>query len=340
MAPLPQSLRFLTAKRAKGDSSARESLALDRCETFAQGYVIQISRLPYLSNNKAHFDLTPDGVVIVSQTCDVVRRERSTVIVAPLVGLEGQARQDAVLGKRLRYVHVPHFRGGMFADLDRLHSLHKSELLVPSVETGIAASDLKAQRDFARRVGRRFSRFPFPDLIQPWIRPLQELAQSASNKNSGPRLALFRAISEIRIASPDWSSEAADLSVHLILPQGELPELDEFETEPISGELSRFLAGKRDISAIADRLFPETRERPEGADRDRLWREIARQFCALIEATGSNAKHSTAVRAAVRSVEVEVVSEYEYRLSQYNHSESLDLDHLSAPTPRNPNTRA
>ena len=37
-------------------------------------------------------------------------------------------------------------------------------------------------RRFGQAVGRKFNRFPFPDHVVDWLRPLEEIAQSKSQR--------------------------------------------------------------------------------------------------------------------------------------------------------------
>lgn len=122
----------------------------------------------------------PDGVVIVSQTCDVVQSNRSAVQVARLVHLEGSTAVEARDGRRPRYVHVPARGQTAFADLEVIGTMTKVSLAGQERTPGVDADG--DVRRFGQAVGRKFNRFPFPDHVVDWLRPLEEIAQSKSQR--------------------------------------------------------------------------------------------------------------------------------------------------------------
>jgi hypothetical protein len=130
-----------------------------------------VTSLPVLEPNGAiRQHPAPNGVVILSQTCDVVLPDRLTVVAAPLVRLSGDVLRQAVKGGRPRYVAVPAAGADTFADLDIIGTLDKNILARTPVTDGVGAADVDIRR-FGQRIARRFGRFAFPNEVVPWLTP-------------------------------------------------------------------------------------------------------------------------------------------------------------------------
>lgn len=148
-----------------------------------------------------------EGVVLITQTCDIVRdcRTRPFVIVAPLVTLKNPAASEALRGMRPRFVNVPALGPFVFADLDHLVTVEKS-VLARLPRTPGTTSDEEIRR-FGLQVGRKMSRFAFPDDLAVALRGLVARIRNKHAKDSAEGRALA-ALEEIRItATPDWSGD-------------------------------------------------------------------------------------------------------------------------------------
>ena len=153
----------------------------------------------------------PEMMVVVTQTCDVVRScaDRPFVQLSPLIHLEGDAAGQARRGMRPRYAAVPAIGEGAFADLDRIVTLEKSLLAGASRRPG--CNNDGERRRFAASIGRKFGRIAFPDDLELTVRGLTSRIQSKHQKNSPEGLALA-ALEEIRVtASPSWDSDRIDV---------------------------------------------------------------------------------------------------------------------------------
>ena len=153
------------------------------------------------------------GVVMLSQTCDVVRgcRERPFVEVCPLIRM---GEQDVEAVRRLKrpafaYVSVT-AAGCLVADLDRTMTVEKA-LVAGWTRTPGWETDAEL-RDFAVALARKRSRFAFPDEFVSAAQPLQRHLVDKHDKKTGEG-AHLRALREIRVrAAPSWDGDPVRLS--------------------------------------------------------------------------------------------------------------------------------
>jgi hypothetical protein len=280
----------------------------------------------------------PHGVVLISQTCDIVQANRFTVQVAPLVYLPEQKAAESRDGKRPRYINVPNFGEQAFADLSAVATLDKEELFGIRHEHGISGDT--AIRDFGRRVARRFGRFAFPDEVGFWLRPLEGIVQKKHNRDSAEGHAL-RQVCQLRIeclagwtAGPPYS-----LTLCVIPYSGVLPSLmvgksedEEFDI-PLSPKVRQWLYGDNMTpKASADKIAREI-QKSEASPEDTHWLWLALSQTWAQKCTPAARDRTPEIMGAVEMIDSDVVSEDAYPLSRYRQSEELDLDHLSGPSP-------
>jgi hypothetical protein len=261
---------------------------------------------------------TPHGVVLLSQTCDAVRAEM--VQVAPVVHLSGDEASAAASGRRPRYAPLPGLGTHVFAELQSVATIAKALLREEDRLPGVP--ELKATRSFAMAVGRRFSRFAFPDDVASWFEPLQRLARDKAPRPQSPEGRIFADVRQIRVRSDSgWLSAPYILTISFLLDQGVLPFGTGEELPDLPAELEDWLPGKA-ASSIAQRLLDDGRSN----DAYHLWG-------ALVAAWVDRCAHARDPNTTcVSSYTAEVVGLDEYTLAAYYDSESLDLDHLSGPT--------
>jgi hypothetical protein len=319
--------------------------AASACRQRQQGDVVRVTSLPVLepSGNIRHHS-APDGVVILSQTCDVVLPDRLTIVAAPLVRLSGDVLKQATRGGRPRYVAVPAAGADAFADLDIIGTLDKSILADTPVITGVGAADADIRR-FGQRVARRFGRFPFPDEVVPWLTPLTDVVTGKYGKVTGEALALEQVV-ELRVeATGGWAAPPYALTLVTIVRAGTLPELEEKDQIDLPSSLQRWLREpngrlRRASGEIANRLFAHeldtsgTSPVATPAERYHLWLALADAWAARCIPRGRD-KDDPAVTEAVAGGEIvaDILSDDEYSLARYRRSERLDVEHLSPPPP-------
>ena len=153
------------------------------------------------------------GVVMLSQTCDVVRacQARPFVEVAPLIEVAEQEAEDIRRLKRPAFAYVPATAvDRLVADLDRTMTVEKA-LVANWTRTPGWDTDSEL-RDFALALSRKRSRFAFPDDFVVAAGTLQKHFLGKHNKQTREGSHL-RALREIRVcAAPSWDSDVVHLS--------------------------------------------------------------------------------------------------------------------------------
>lgn len=167
-----------------------------------------------------------DGLVVVSQTCDIVRglSDRPFVQVAPLVRTD---ETDLVLIRarmRPRFAYLPALAGEcLIADLDRVFTVEKTLLArwnrVPSCE------DEGQRRSFSETIRRYYNRPALPDSfvqgvrgLEAWFREKHDRVPDPPKKGPTPFHpgACLRALEMVLIrANPSW--EASSFHVDFLL---------------------------------------------------------------------------------------------------------------------------
>jgi hypothetical protein len=164
-------------------------------------------------SNVAYVTSEVEGLVVVSQTCDVVRgcSTRPHVELAHLVRLVEPAASEARRGGRPRFVPVPGAGVDAFADLDIIVTAEKSLLAKLNRVHGLPTD--ADQRRFGRGVARVYSRFAFPDDLGLSLKRLVERVRDRHDRASQEGRALA-ALEEIRVAgTPSWSASEVDVFV-------------------------------------------------------------------------------------------------------------------------------
>ncbi len=152
-----------------------------------------------------------DALVVISQTCDIVRdcSSRPHVELARLIRLEEPISSEARRGSRPRYVPVPGAGADAFADLGLVMTAEKSVLARCGRIEGLPTD--ADQRRFGRSVGRVYSRFAFPDDLTDALSGLVARVRDKHARDSQEGRAL-EALEEIRVTgTPSWSATEVDV---------------------------------------------------------------------------------------------------------------------------------
>jgi hypothetical protein len=153
------------------------------------------------------------GLVVVSQTCDVVRscEERPYVEVCPLVEVEEPRLREIERGRRPAYAFLPLLAGSrLVVDLDRVMTVEKP-LVATWTRTPGWTTDTEA-RAFAFALARKRVRFAFPDDFTALAKKLQNRLVEKHDKHSAEGRAL-RALREIRVhAGPSWDANQVTIT--------------------------------------------------------------------------------------------------------------------------------
>ncbi len=153
------------------------------------------------------------GLVLLTQTCDVVRvhTERPWVEVSPLVEMPDPALLASIERlERPQFALIPALRGrGLVADLDRTMTIDKV-LLASWARTPGWATDAE-DRSFREALARNRSRPAFDDDFVKAVRRLSTRLRKNHGKDS-PIGHATTALTEIRVhASPSWSDAEVEV---------------------------------------------------------------------------------------------------------------------------------
>ncbi|MEN8649723.1 hypothetical protein ABCR94_03465 [Streptomyces sp. 21So2-11] len=280
---------------------------------------------------------TPDGVVVVSQTCDVVQPKMTTVQVAPLVRLSSSLAGLATKGAMPRYVAVPEVGSDAFADLEHVATVAKSHVALLVPQRGAAtASEV---RTFGMRVGRRFSRFAFPDDVAPWLAPLKDAVLKKAGKGSSSLgRVLDEMVESLRLeCAPSWDDGAPyHLKLLVLVKPGLLPVFDDTEDLTPPAAVYQWLYGDdglhRSPTELADRII-SLGASGERLERLWLWDGFAGALAAVCKPKSTEPPGvQTAVAGHAFDSEVATIREVTYE--RVLRSEEIDVEHLSPPLPR------
>jgi hypothetical protein len=152
------------------------------------------------------------GLVIVTQSCDVVRAsdKRPFVEISPLVELTQDDFELAARGRRPQYGVVPALADKrLVADLDRTMTVEKSVVVTWERVAGCRTDS--ESRAFAGALARKRERFAFPDDFNSLAEKLRARIQYKHDKQSDDGRGL-RDLREIRVqATPTWNAQSVDL---------------------------------------------------------------------------------------------------------------------------------
>jgi len=222
------------------------------------------------------------GLVVVTQTCDIVRpcSDRPFIDVCPLVEVNADDLAAIAQLRRPIYALVPALADRrLVAHLDRLMTLEKP--VVAQWARVAGCRDDAELRAFAEALSRKFARFAFPDDFDAHVKRLVERLDEKHRRNSDEGRAL-RALREIRVrATPAWDAPEVGLHFWFIRYDAEAT----FENRPWSDQLakwltlvpaaSRFAAAEGVVVALDD-LTAADYLQSDRLDLDRLTRRATR----------------------------------------------------------------
>jgi hypothetical protein len=176
------------------------------------------------------------GLVVISQTCDVVRLsdDRRWVAVSPLVERDADYWSAIANGRYPSLVSLEHPpKEGMFVDLARIMSVAKPLLANWERREGFTTPE-RAIR-FAGAIERKMGRFAFPDDFNDATKSFQERVRKRHNKPQSDLGKIYRSIDQLRFqASPHWDADAVEITLVAVLhPQA----LREASVEDVAAEL-------------------------------------------------------------------------------------------------------
>lgn len=171
--------------------------------------------------NTGNAEAEVPGLVVLTQTCDLVRRceDRPFVELAPLYALSVEDWQSAARGRRPGFAVLPALADRrLVADLDRVMTVEKPIVAEWVRVEGCRSDD--ERRQFALALARKRARTAFPDDFVEWLSPLQKRLVEKHDKSSQEGRAL-RSLREIRVrAAPAWDAPDCSLTLFFIRDAG------------------------------------------------------------------------------------------------------------------------
>ncbi len=162
------------------------------------------------------------GLIVVSQTCDIVRATsgRDHVAVCPLIKRPAAELSEIRKGKRPNLVQVENAPSDVFADLARIMSISKSLLATWDRVSGFDSDQTRSR--FAAALERKFGRFAFPDEFDAAIKSFRDRVWRRHDKAQSEVGQVYRSLAEIRFkANPSWDADQREITVLAILqPEG------------------------------------------------------------------------------------------------------------------------
>jgi len=163
-------------------------------------------------------DESVPGLVVVTQTCDIVRssKNRPFLQVSPLVELQADELEQAKKGLRPRYLYLPAMEDrSLSGDLARIMTVEKA--LVATWERTPGWKNQSDGRQISKAISRNFGRPAFPDNFVEWVRPFQKRIKKKHGRST-PEGEFLRSLREIRVrAEPSWDSPKPRITFFYIL---------------------------------------------------------------------------------------------------------------------------
>lgn len=309
------------------------SAVSEKMHDFRQGdWLKDLTRIPIVSDGKFSYIEAKNGVVVISQTCDLVLKNRLTVQVVPLETLSPEIASLARAGKMPQYVHLPELGDLEFANLEVVATFPKAGIAFFDRTPGVDPNLIGGA--FGKLVGRRFSRFPFPDVLAKWFEPLKKHVSSKSLNSNSPECEFFGRVAQLRIESRNgWdSSHPLEINLIVILEVGTLPMLAEDTLPEINATLSETLyKGNGELKLTSSQIAKKLKASTDPAESHWLWHALAEAWANICHPEDSSPLE---VKRAISGgrVSFELLETVEFTLDRYFKTEMLDLDHLSEPT--------
>jgi len=254
-----------------------------------------------------------EGVVIVTQTCDLVRAVNSD----PYVQLAKLfAAPDEDTRRWLASGHVPSVvrlpgSDDLFADLNLIATVEKSSLL--STEWDRHSDSPQDLDDFANAVGRRSSRFAFPDDFQQATKKLRDRIRSKYGKQESAEGRILTKVRQIRAtATPNWASDTYAATLTFIVDPTQFPIGAESDLT-VNDELQVWTE-----NASVPQLCSAIEDPARSLHRPYLWQSLAEKWADICTPNSS-----------VTVVDAEVATADEFSVADMWMSQRLDMDYLS-----------
>lgn len=300
------------------------------CSNLRQGDVVGLQHLS-LSGTDGTSEIvdTLGGVVILSQTCDVVQPSKTRCLVAPvIVNPSAGELSSARKGQKPLHLYLESSSAEpsrCLADMEKAVSIPNSSLLgLPITARYVDLASGPAARTVAWRVGRAFSRFPFPDEVYPAFSSLRKQAQDKAG-SAGNFGRVLDHVEDLRVNADQWSRPGRKLTLYIVVAEELLIAHD--DVDPNWSWSSTRVKGLRSAEPQTGFSLDRVSElilKNVGADMSSL-ANLWRLFGEIVKTR----LLSPMLSDEVATFEVVVLSDSEMTFRQYQRTESLDLEVLS-----------
>ncbi len=291
----------------------------------AQGDVVALAKLVYWTGADGDYESfdTPHGVVLLSQTCDLVQN-RERVLVAPVIELDASTMKQVRKGKKPLHVEVGSSHDRV-ADIERMVSLPRAALAEAVVaEHSVDERSGEDADRLSARIGRALYRYAFPDEVHDALRKFNRKITDGYGKETAFAKVLGM-VDEMRISCPNWGLPGRALRIHAIVPGKLLPPADmvptgwEWSDQTVTGVHPSEKEPQVNLERASELILLNI-----GSSNDaalvRLWAVWTDQLDKVIDHKSS---------AEVASITIETVSGAEFTWDDFKASETLDFSILS-----------
>lgn len=175
------------------------------------------------------------GLVLVSQTCDIVGNHPN-IVLCPLVEVDEKDAANIKAGRTPQFAFIEHApKPNIVADLSRMMTVGRD--LVAGWTRTPGFTDETLQRKFAHALERKFGRFAFPDAFNASIGKFHTDIRKKHGKDTdiGKALATLK---EIRVrATPNWDTSPAEILFYFLFE----PPIDPDRLQLMRAELAKLV---------------------------------------------------------------------------------------------------
>lgn len=291
----------------------------------AQGDILDLPHLEYWvgDGGTEQFE-TPLGVVLLSQTCDLVQ-ERARVLIAPVAECSPSLMSQVRKGGKPLLIAIGSDPDRV-TDLERILSVPRSLLSGSKVLSHFVQERSGEEADrLSARIGRGLYRFAFPDPVHDALGKLKKKIVDGYVKETSFANVLH-AVDEFRISCSEWEAPGRALVITALVPQSHLPPADMRDPSWKWGPST--VAGLKNNSEMplhldlerVSQLILANIEKDNDAAVVALWELWVEKLADSVLPEPD---------AEVASISLEATSDMEYTFARYKSSEALDFSTLS-----------
>lgn len=163
------------------------------------------------------------GLVVVTQTCDIVRtcRDRPFVEVCPLVELSDDHVALVQQGRMLRFAALPALENPkLAADLDRVMTIEKGLLASITCHRKRGVGSESEAQILTEILGRKRTRAALPDAFVSAVASMRDRILD-KHKRASREGDFLRAVREIRVRGvPDWTASVIEVEFLFVFDRG------------------------------------------------------------------------------------------------------------------------